>query len=666
LPAATAEPFASSVVADPAKANVKFAFEDIMFDTMLPKLSGFDFASYTTARTNFINIFTTDVKFMNQGTWAAYNLAVVSSNPAATSNYGAQVTAQKAALVSKLFNPYPSSATWASGTLNAEWQLFDSTTPATAKTNYATVQTAYETLLNTYLSALPANTALDTEEEFNAAKKIYDDKVAALFPTYSEWVSAARAAVKVGADGFYEIEKPIAQTLDTRSIVFDLKVTNFESQAAPAAALASSFTGKDSIKKELLTFVKTVSGPGILPNAAFNTANTRVAVELNYGSNSAVDIENLATPAVKYNLYRAPAHVEAYTAAANTLTIGNIFALDVRNLTVNGEYVFTVNLGSKTETVKVRVVNATPKLDFTLDEADTTNNNFLFNKTTGKYHATFNASGTALRAEFKIDLSDMTVGTDNLVSYSLVRKYPKVTNEFNNTAVTVLKAEVTNVNSGVRVIDDAVASGTALLNLLRIGVASNGVQYLEFSEAGEYVFDLTINGVKETITLVAQKYPTITVSSVSNSGNELKSVTISDVTTYIVPDAMKSVLISGTGVSLPAANVFYKLTANSTATVGSAINDIDGAAATLTSNGLVALNLTTGISVQLLTDSGVTGLITANATWGADEVGTVTITIYERVVDTNTTPVSPVYDFIVIGHTHIRFWYNPTVGANFA
>jgi hypothetical protein len=336
-----------------------------------------------------------------------------------------------------------------------------------------------------------------------------------------------------------------------------------------------------------------------------------------------------------------------------------------------------LNVGNKTETVKVRVVDAAPKLEFTLDEADTSNNNFLFNKTTGKYHATFaaGASPAALKAEFVVEVSDMTVATTgtsaNLVSYTLVRKYPKVTNEFTNTALTKLKNEVPNVNSGLRVIDDS-ATGRTFLNLLRTSVDNTGSQFLSFSEAGEYVFELTVNGVKETVTLVAEAYPTIKVTGVTSGTTQLDSQTASSVVNYLVPSTIKSVVVKGTGVSLPA-GVFYKVTSGgSLGTVSHAaqpILNVNGSVSTyLSSNGLKALDLTAGIPLQLRTDGADIGLINSTTGWTADKVGIVNITFYNRVLDTETaidasvsTPVVPIYDFEVLGHVSINFWNEPSL-----
>jgi hypothetical protein len=235
----------------------------------LPK-AGFDYSTYLAARTAFVNA----IPFLNgidrTTTQATYD--------AADAAYLVKLKSLVTPLA--LVGTVGSETAWGASVTDAQKALFTDG----LYSNYKLLRDDVATNLLAKIPTTIGTGSSATIDQYNAAKDAHTLAVAAVFPTYEEIINAGRsaAAVKAGADGVYVIEKPIAQTLDTRTIFFDLKVTNFESPVAPAAALASSFTGEESVKKELLTFVKTVSGPGILPNAAFNTANTKVAIELNH------------------------------------------------------------------------------------------------------------------------------------------------------------------------------------------------------------------------------------------------------------------------------------------------------------------------------------------------------------------------------------------------
>jgi hypothetical protein len=250
----------------------------------------------------------------------------------------------------------------------------------------------------------------------------------------------------------------------------------------------------------------------------------------------------------------------------------------------------------------------------------------------------------------------MTVGTDNLVSYSLTKDFPKTKNVFTNTALTQLKSEALNVNSGVRVINDS-GSGATFLDLLQ----DSSQVYLTITEAGEYVFDLTINGVVEKVTLVAEAYPTIKLTSVSAGGVKLNEVAATP-KAYLVPDGVKVVNVLGTAVTLPA-GVYYKLSVHGTDVAGNTVDstvDIENIlAANIAGQGLKLLNLTSGVDLQFVTDGDATTILGAN--WAAAETAYISITLYTRSLDATSTVAVPVYDFTAIGHLALLFWWKATV-----
>jgi predicted RecA/RadA family phage recombinase len=549
-------------------------------------------------------------------------------------------------------------ATFASGSITASTGLAEAnatfTTNATLfdGANAAAQETAAITVINAYVAEVKAllNPSFDTFAEidsapkFVAAKTAYETAIASLYPTYIQFLNEGAAAIKAGTDGVYEVEKPMAANLDSKSLTFDLKITNYESAVSPAATLANSYVDSNGVKKEFLTFTKSVAGPGLLANQAFNTASTKVAIELDANGVNDTEQTEEATPAV-YTRYRAAAHLADYSAVSNSVTINDIFALDVKFLTVNGLYTFTVNVGNIAKTIQVRVIDPKPVVNFTID-TDAGGNQFKLDSVSGNWIATLGASPTATSTDapnaiFKLNVKNITLPSNGELAFTFTRKLPDLTDS--NTNVVVATATADN---------DGVSTLAAITNLV---IGGAGVEY---TTKGTYVYELTVAGVKSTVTLVVQEFPTVTITDV-------KIGTASAVKfggKFLLPDATAAFTIQGTAVNLSKATHYMLTTGTTAPNAGSAAPAAGRTTAEITAAGLVALNLANGIPVQFLTSGTATGLYATDAGL-TDDALWVLVSLYERTNTTSFDPLNPLYDLTLIGFFSVPVWYEPTPAA---
>jgi predicted RecA/RadA family phage recombinase len=381
----------------------------------------------------------------------------------------------------------------------------------------------------------------------------------------------------------------------------------------------------------------------LLANQAFNTASTKVAIELDANGVNDTEQTEEATPAV-YTRYRAAAHLADYSAVSNSITINDIFALDVKFLTVNGLYTFTVNVGNIAKTIQVRVIDPKPVVNFTID-TDDSNNNFKLDTASGKWIATLGVAPTTVAADapnaiFKLNIKNITLPSNGELAFTFTRKLPDLTDS--NTNVVVATATADN---------DGVATLASITNLV---IGSTGVEY---TKKGEYVYELTVAGVKSTVTLVVQEFPTITVTDVkigTTSATKFGGK-------FLLPDDTAAFTVEGTAVNL--ANVtHYKLSSSNAASAPTAgvAGETGRTATQITDANYVALNLSAGIPVQFLTSGGTTGL-NANDTSPAlaDDALWVLVSLYQRTNVTAFDPLIPTYDITLIGFAVVPVWYAP-------
>jgi hypothetical protein len=540
-----------------------------------------------------------------------------------------------------------------------------------------TVTNLVVSLLLPKLELPSAFTEIDSTAKFAVEKAQYEANVAKLFPTYEEFVNnTALKALTAGADGVYEIERPFASALDTKTVVFNLTLENFESKVNAAASVDNSYL-VGGVKRELVPFIKSVSGPGVLENQAFNTANTKIAIELN-SIGTAQSISEVATQEAtpkKYVSYLAPLFDNANDATkttANKVTIPSVAVLDVQFLTVNGEYTFNVAVGPHSKVIKVRVVSPTPKVTFGLVAASDTDkllnkfDDFTYNPTEDKYYATLGKTPNddTDSAEFRLELvtENIAVPTsgdnEDKLAYTFVRTTPLIS----ETKTDFVLTSAVDGNDGKRILNVDNDDGSENESIPELNVTGST---LYINTKGTYVYDLTIGGVRKVVTLVVEEYPTMKDLKVTIGTTAATSFG----SNFLIPDGTLAFKVDGTAVNLPS-NLFYSLRLGST----SVDDEIDTAKSNLGKNttgsnigGFTAstkeirpLNLTNGINVQLVDDEDLTSEFGfSDDSTIENRIRYVQITFFRAVEDASFDPLNPLFDLEYVGHDTVQIWYDP-------
>jgi hypothetical protein len=635
----------------------------------------FNFTTYTAAKNAFVTEFLADLPFMT----------ITSANAYATDTVVADLEDFKEA-IHQYVSPY-AVATYTSGAIATLTATQDAAIFASGGSikfsNYLAG------LLITKLEAQPASTDVDTETEFNAAKAKYEANVAKLFPTYEEFVNnTALKALTVGADGVYEIERPFASALDTKTVVFNLTLENFESKVNAAASVDNSYL-VGGVKRELVPFIKSVSGPGVLENQAFNTANTKIAIELD-STGTAQSISEVATQEAtpkKYVSYLAPAFDNANDATkttANKVTIPSVAVLDVQFLTVNGEYTFNVAVGPHSKVIKVRVVSPTPKVTFgliddvSLSTAQLAANklankffDFTYNKSEDKYYATLGkdpAGNDGDKAAFRMELITENIAAptsgdnEDELPYTFVRTTPLIS----ETKTDFVETQAIGGNDGKR---ELTGSGDGVIT----GLDVSGGTTLYHDKKGTYVYDLTIGGVRKVVTLVVEEYPTMKDLKVSIGTTAATSFG----SNFLIPDGTLAFKVDGTAVNLPS-GLFYSLSLGTTGVD----HNIDAADANTqdiakiktgantggfnskdgTPKSIRPLNLANGINVQLVDDDDedlTSEFELSDDSTIENRIRYVQVTFFKAVEIVTFDPLNPLFDLEYVGHDTVQIWYAP-------
>ena len=623
-----------------------------------PAIVGFNYTTYLAARTAWVNDVTNttdgELKFA-----AGATLAQIAAT------YATHVTAANVTQLTPLLEAFgdstgaPDAASSAiSGAVDHDIFAVDND-----NSDYLPVITATITSLSTFLNITPAASALDTQPKYDAELAKFKANVAKLYPTYEEIVNAGTATFKAGADGVFEIARPYATGLDSKSAVFNLTLTNFESANNPAADIANSYL-VGGVKKELINYVRSITGPALLPNQTLNTSSTKLAIELNSSGSANALTDTVSTqeqPTAKtYTRYRAASHASTET-LANRVTIPNVGIVDVDFLTPVGEYTINVQVGTFNQLIKVRVVNPTPKVNFGLVSTNATLglfDSFTYNATEDKYYATLGRDPTqaADDVNFKLQLT-----TENIVVPTSGDNNGKLTYSFTKTTPTVTETRSDLVPMTVVDGNDG-KFGLTTTNGGITGLNVTAATEQTLTVAGTYIFDLTLGGVRKVVTLVVQEYP------------NLKDVKVNVGTTaaqtfgnrFLLPSTANAISITAAGVNLPSSDLFYSVSLGAS----SATDGIDAATRTTVSmetNGTIIstktykpLDVSKAISVQLITDGAATsevGLAT-NASI-INKVRFLQLTIYRRTRVSSFDPLAPRFDLTRIGHETIELWYAP-------
>jgi hypothetical protein len=229
-------------------------------------------------------------------------------------------------------------------------------------------------------------------------------------------------------------------------------------------------------------------------------------------------------------------------------------------------------------------------------------------------------------------------------------------------------ATVTNTNT-VAVSAVAGNDGKLALTTPESGIPNTDVSDdadLDIREKGTYIYDLTLGGVRKVLTLVVNEYP------------ELKDVKVKVGTAdavvfnndFMLANTVKKFTVNGTSVNLPAGTLYYSLalsdsvanTASGTFTGISLVTgttrfeETDSGFAGSPTVRLVPLNLAAGIPVQLISETGAPGLLSANTSI-LNRKKFLQITFYSRANATSFNSLVPTYNLTKVGHETVPFWF---------
>jgi hypothetical protein len=252
-----------------------------------------------------------------------------------------------------------------------------------------------------------------------------------------------------------------------------------------------------------------------------------------------------------------------------------VFTLDVDFLSVNGDYVFSLQVGELTRSITVRVVDPTPKVEFTVktnatNTVDAATNNFFTKGTDGKFYATLPQVGTSqVTADFTLLLKNMKPDSDSKVTYSIERVLP-TTSDIRSDKISVNNAFG---NDGHLVGAQTTASGDAILSLLDgLGISSTVSNHtttpsnnldsyarLTFTAKGTYVYKLTIEGITTIVELVVQPFANLKVNGAAIGTTQLGKFVGDGL--FMIEDkaTAQTVTFAVEGDSLPAGTYFYKV-----------------------------------------------------------------------------------------------------------
>jgi hypothetical protein len=369
----------------------------------------------------------------------------------------------------------------------------------------------------------------------------------------------------------FEVQKPRGTGLDAHPLAVSLKVNNYESPLDTSFVGANYFQGvglsAGTPAKTLLDYKVTSSGPTTLSGI---NVQSKVALEVGVTNNGKVAynastaghtdakltvtnpgfvIANSATTPVLYSYYGA--------AEASELNLGNIFTFTVDYLTSPGTYNFEVKVGALTKVLTVRVLAPVQNTNFTISTAS--GSGVEFNKVDNKYYTTL-GNNSSKTVNFGLVLENMELDANSKVNYTLAVTTPNAA------------SSTTNLITAANIATTGNLSSAAILNLLGDTAISNSLKPVTFTEAGEYKYDLSVNGVKKVVTLVVLDFPRLTVDSVSVGTTQLSKFTFATVEQYLVNSTTATSLkLSVKGLNLPA-KVYFSVAAETDKVTATAVS----------------------------------------------------------------------------------------------
>jgi hypothetical protein len=308
-----------------------------------------------------------------------------------------------------------------------------------------------------------------------------------------------------------KVTRPLRTTNDDITLNFSAVITNYQSPLNPTANIANSFTADRTAAgiagtRELLTFKKSYTGPQTIDGivGVLNGEDLefdRIALTNEVQADTSFDTKTDR---------QSNAAQETYVwvqAARNVATLENEFEFVIDSATTLGTYVFTMTVGSLTESFTV-VVEA-PKPAMELVVVDTIADLALTANTSKQYNVNLSIEGFA-ELEFAIKLLNMQKATTaQEFDYVLTRTFKFGDLDWTDTKTDTLSAEVLAGNDGNLFL---VSGEGAFINVLGGTTSPTDTgSTLDLDETGTVTYKLVVNGATLEWSVVVKEFPTLEI-----------------------------------------------------------------------------------------------------------------------------------------------------------
>ena len=308
-----------------------------------------------------------------------------------------------------------------------------------------------------------------------------------------------------------KVTRPLRATNDDITLNFGAVITNYQSPLNPTANIANSFTATANAAgiagtRELLTFKKSYTGPQTIDGIVGFLNGEELEFDRIALTNELLAETDFATKTDR----QSEAAQETYVwvkAARGVATLENEFEFVIDSATTLGTYVFTMTVGSLTESFTV-VVEA-PKPAMELVVVDNIADLALTANTSKEYNVNLDISGDA-ELEFAIKLLNMQkTTTAQEFDYVLTRTFKFGDLDWTDTKTDTLSAEVLTGNDGNLFL---VSGEGAFINVLGGTTSPTDTgSTLDLEETGTVTYKLVVNGATLEWSVVVKEFPTLEI-----------------------------------------------------------------------------------------------------------------------------------------------------------
>jgi len=298
---------------------------------------------------------------------------------------------------------------------------------------------------------------------------------------------------------YLEIEKPSRVGLDSKILKVNTIISDFESSINQNLAPANTYLGKNNlgdgqVVRELLVFKKSYIGPSTINPAVVNTKDSLVALELGIDISTTdyvsfnqdgekVVRSRLSSDTSLFNFYRAT--------NSNQVEIEDTFIFEINHTTTPGIYTFSITIGKISQSFKVNVMPANPRIDLTLS----TNNKYQFDQVSNTYSINLDNSN---EAEITFDL--VILNTQLPANNQLLLRVETYDND-----------GIGNISSLNYQVFEKAGNDGHLLSPVLVNRLHNGESTLIFSKVGMYRFIVANNQFSTEVIVEIRPYPTLEI-----------------------------------------------------------------------------------------------------------------------------------------------------------